>query len=92
MKNHFLLLTLFVFILFSYTKSDSVSYTEKLLDSPVNNIVWCGSSRVVNEDDEIIEMEISSTYKKKMFLLTEKGMVYRTPDNGKTWENITETF
>ena len=89
MKIYILFIVLFLFYNLPYVKTDPPSVYEQVLDSPVDEIVWCGSQIVINEDDEIVKSEIDSSYKKKMFLITDKGVVYRTANNGKTWENVT---
>lgn len=64
------------------------------LDSPVEQLVWCGASVVVTNDDETIYQDDneSATHRKVVFVLTKNGMLYRSTDYGFRWQNITQRF
>lgn len=56
-----------------------VSFNE--IESPVSNVYWCGSSVVFTKDDETVEQTHSET-RKVLFILTDKGKVWRSADYG----------
>ena len=42
------------------------------LDSPVQEILWCGTSMVKSEDDELIKYS-EERKQRRLYVLTEKG-------------------
>ncbi|CAD8167582.1 unnamed protein product [Paramecium pentaurelia] len=66
-----------------------VSFNE--LESPVSNIYWCGSSVVFTKDDETIEQTHQES-RKVLFILTDKGRIWRSADYGSTWLDETKSW
>lgn len=57
------------------------------LDSPVQEILWCGTSMVKSEDDELIKYS-EERKQRRLYVLTEKGNLYYSSDFGITLKAI----
>lgn len=50
----------------------NVQYNVSELDSPVQEILWCGTSEVKSEDGDLIKYS-EERKQKRLYVLTEKG-------------------
>lgn len=89
MRNIFYLsLILFVFS-HHLSLAQNISKTQFLIDGPIQDIVWCGQ-----EDLGLFEFNSTDPiYMKKVVLVVSgKGTVYRSVDEGKNFENLKPKF
>lgn len=69
--------------------SQKVTMTSFPIDGLVQDIVWCGQEDVSNIWDPSDNSTSQPIYiKKTVFVLSAKGTVYRSVDEGKNFENL----
>ncbi|KAM3138353.1 hypothetical protein pb186bvf_009629 [Paramecium bursaria] len=67
--------------------------SDYVIDSPVDNVYWCGGSIVVTPDDDIVNQENEENlHRKVIYVQSNKGIIYRSADYGQKWENVTFTL
>lgn len=79
----------FLLVLCPYANEVKVTVTE--LESPVSSLHWCGASVVFTKDDETIE-QTHNEARKVVFVLTDKGRIWRSSDYGVTWVDETRSW
>lgn len=76
-----------IFLLFlTLTFSDNVTTSSFTIDGPTHDIVWCGSEEVSGLWDSNTTQPIY--LKKTVFVVSGKGTVYRSINEGANFENI----
>ena len=89
MKNIFHLCILLA-ILFAFAFSQNITIKMASIDGPVSDIVWCGQEKTLSELETNNSQPIY--LKKIVFIVTGKGTVYRSVDQGKHFESLISKF
>ena len=57
-------------------------------------MIWCGGSVVVTVDDDTVlqEEHENEQHRKVVFVLSNRGLLYRSIDYGFKWENVSESL
>ncbi|KAL4463962.1 hypothetical protein ABPG74_005899 [Tetrahymena malaccensis] len=66
-----------------------VKYRITELDSPIQEILWCGTSQATSEDGDIITYDQTAKIR-KLYVLTDKGNLYYSEDYGITLKQIND--
>ena len=91
MKNIFHLYILFGILLISSALSLNITKSIFKIDGPIQDIVWCGQEEVSGVFDS--SNDTQPVYlKKTVFIVSGKGIVYRSVDEGKNFENMKSRF
>lgn len=70
--------------------AQNITRSELLIDGPVHDIVWCGQEEISGLFDPNASEPIYM--KKIVFVVSGKGTVYRSINEGKKWENMRPQF
>ena len=62
----------------------SVQWNLNIFDSPIVNVLWCGSKFILTDDNDKIETDDDSNIL-HLFIITDRGLVYKSRDNGQSW-------
>lgn len=84
MKNILCVLSIFVIFLLRFTCPQNIAKSSFVIDGPIQDIVWCGQEEV----SDATNMTQPIYLKKIVFVVSGKGTVYRSIDEGRNFENI----
>ena len=92
MRNIFCILCLILLLCLPCTRPQTIAKAVFNMDGPVQDIVWCGQEEVSGLWDSSSNETQPIYLKKIVFLVSGKGTVYRSIDEGKNFENMRARF
>lgn len=72
-----------------YKDKYGVQYRITELESPVQEVLWCGTTQATSEDGDVINFDSTSNIR-KLYVLTTRGFLYYSSDFGLTLKQVND--